>query len=62
MILIGENRSTWREIRPSACCSTANHKCTELGCTQVLRGDRPTTDPLRHGMALLKRWAILTHK
>jgi hypothetical protein len=53
-ILIGENRSTRRKIWPSATLSTTNPTWIDPGANPGLRGERPSTNDLRHGMAFHK--------
>jgi hypothetical protein len=53
MKLTGENRSTRRETCLSATLSTINPTWTNLGSNPGLRGERPATNRLSHGKALI---------
>jgi hypothetical protein len=53
MILTGENRRTRRKTCPSATLSTINPTWIEPGANPSLRGERPATNDLRHGMAIV---------
>jgi hypothetical protein len=52
MILTGENRRTRRKTCPSATLSTTNPTWIDPGANPGLRGERPATNHLSHGMAL----------
>jgi hypothetical protein len=52
MILTGKNRRTRTETCPSATSSTTNPTWTYPEVNPSLRGDRPGTNRLSHGMAL----------
>jgi hypothetical protein len=52
MILIGENRRTWRKTCPSATLSTTNPTWINPGANPALRCGRPATNRLNHGSAL----------
>jgi hypothetical protein len=54
MILTEENRRTQRNICPSATLSTTNPTWNDPGVNPGLRGERPATNRLSHGTALLK--------
>jgi hypothetical protein len=49
----GENRRTRRRTCPSATLSTTNPAWVDPDANPVLRGERPTTNHLSHGTALL---------
>jgi hypothetical protein len=51
MILTGENRRTRRKTCPSATLSTTNPTRIDQGTNPGLRGERPVTNRLSHGMA-----------
>jgi hypothetical protein len=51
MKLRGENRSTRGKSCPSATLSTTNPTWTDPGPNPGLRGERPATNRLSHGMA-----------
>jgi hypothetical protein len=51
MKLPGENRSTRGKTCPSATLSTTNPTLTDPGSNPSLRGGRPATNRLSHGMA-----------
>jgi hypothetical protein len=53
MKLTGENQSTRGKTCPSATFSTTNPTWTDPGSNPGLRGGRPATNRLSHGMALL---------
>jgi hypothetical protein len=53
MKLTGKNRSNRGKTCPSATLSTTNPIWTDSGSNPGLRGDRPATNRLRHGTALL---------
>jgi hypothetical protein len=50
---VAENRSTWVKICPNVTSSTTNPTCTEPGSNSGLCGERPATNRLSHGTALL---------
>jgi hypothetical protein len=50
MKLTGENRSTRGKTCPSATLSTINPTWTKPGSNPGLRGERPATNRLKHGM------------
>jgi hypothetical protein len=52
MILTGENIRTQRKTCPSATLSTTNNTWIDPGANLGLRGERPATNDLSHGMAL----------
>jgi hypothetical protein len=52
MKLTWENRSTRRKICPSSTLSTTIPTWTDPGSNLGLRGERPSTNRLSHGMAL----------
>jgi hypothetical protein len=52
-ILTGENRKTRRKTCPSATFSTTNPTWIDPGANPGLRGERPATNDLRHGTALI---------
>jgi hypothetical protein len=54
MTLTGKNGSTQGETYPSATLSTKNPTWTDPGWNPGLRGERPATNRLSHGTALLK--------
>jgi hypothetical protein len=49
-----EDRLTGCKICHSATLSTTNVTWTDLGSNPVLRSERPATDRLSHGVALLR--------
>jgi hypothetical protein len=51
MILTGENRITRRKTRSCATLSTTNPILIDPGANPGLRGERPATNDLSHGMA-----------
>jgi hypothetical protein len=53
MKLTGENRSTRRKTCHSANLSTANPAWTDPESNPALRGERPATNRLNHGTALI---------
>jgi hypothetical protein len=53
MILTGENRWTRWKTCPSATLSTTNPTWIDPGANPDLRGERPATNDLSHGTALL---------
>jgi hypothetical protein len=53
MKLIGENRSTRREICPSATLSATNPTWTDPGSNPGLCSERPATNRLSRGMAYI---------
>jgi hypothetical protein len=57
MILTGKNRRTLRKTCPSATLSTTNLTCIDPGANPGLRGEKPATNDLSHGMAL--SWQFL---
>jgi hypothetical protein len=57
MKLTGENRSTPGQTCPSATLSTTNPTWTDPGSNPDLRGERPATNRLSHGTAML----LITH-
>jgi hypothetical protein len=56
MELTGKTRSTWGKTCHSATLLTINHTWTDPGSNPTLRGDRPATNCLNHGTALLGEW------
>jgi hypothetical protein len=52
-ILTGENRRTRRKTLPSATLSTTNPTRIDPGANMGLRGERPATNDMSHGMAQL---------
>jgi hypothetical protein len=63
IILVGENRRIWRETYPSATSSTTNPTWNDPAANQGLRGERPATNLLSHGMTCfvrLSRYIVLT--
>jgi hypothetical protein len=64
MKLTGENLSTRRKTCPSATLSTTNPTWNDPGSKPGLRGERPETNGLSHGMAhrsLLVRTKYSSH-
>jgi hypothetical protein len=53
MKLTGENRTTRRKTCPSATLSTTNPTWTDPGSNPGLRGEKPATNRLSHGTALM---------
>jgi hypothetical protein len=53
MILTGENRRTRRKTCPNATLSTKNPTCIDLGVNLGLHGERPATNDLSHGTAIV---------
>jgi hypothetical protein len=53
MKFTGENHSTRGETCPSVTLSTTNPTWTDPGSNPGLRGERPATNRLSHGMALV---------
>jgi hypothetical protein len=53
MKLTGENRSDRGKTCPSATLSTTNPTWTDPGSNPGLRGERPATNRLSHGTALV---------
>jgi hypothetical protein len=53
MKLAGENRSTRGKTCPSTTLSTTNPTWTDPGLNPSLRRERPATNRLRHGTAML---------
>jgi hypothetical protein len=53
MKLTEENRSTRGKACPSATLSTTNPTWTDLRSNPGLRGERPATNCLSHGMAFV---------
>jgi hypothetical protein len=53
MKLTEENRSTPGKTFPNATFSTTNPTWTDPGSNPCLRGERPATNRLSHGTALL---------
>jgi hypothetical protein len=53
MNLTGENRSTGGKTCPSATLSTTNPTWTDRGSNPCLRGERPATNRLSHGTAII---------
>jgi hypothetical protein len=54
MKLTEENRSTREKTCPSATLSTTNPTWIDPGSNPGLRGERPATNRLSHGTALIK--------
>jgi hypothetical protein len=50
-ILTRDNQKTWRKTYPSATLSTTNPTRIDPGANPSLRGERPATNDLSHGMA-----------
>jgi hypothetical protein len=57
--LTEENRSTQGKTCPSATLSTTNPTWTEPGSNPGLHGERPATNRLSHGTALVCRFHLL---
>jgi hypothetical protein len=55
MTLTGENRRIRRKTCPSATSSNTNPTRTDLSANAGLRGEKPATDRLSYGKALLER-------
>jgi hypothetical protein len=53
MILTGDNRSVRRKTCPSATLSTTSLTWTELGSNLNLSGEKPATNRLSHGTAVI---------
>jgi hypothetical protein len=51
LILVVENRGTWRKISPSVTLFTTNLTWTDTCSNPDLRGERPVTKRLSHGTA-----------
>jgi hypothetical protein len=49
-----ENGRALRKVCPIATLSTTNPTWTDPGANMRLRGERPVTNPLRHGMAYVE--------
>jgi hypothetical protein len=60
MKITGENRSTREKTCPSATLSTTNPTLTDPGSIPGLRGERPATNRLSHGTALVIRLLIMS--
>jgi hypothetical protein len=58
IILRGENRRTWTETCPSATLSITYTTRTDQG----LHGERPVTNCLSHGMAILRPSSTTTNR
>jgi hypothetical protein len=56
MIVTGENRRTRIKTCPSATLSTKNTTWIDPGANPGLRGERPATNRLSHGMAGTNDW------
>jgi len=54
MIMTRVRRSTRRKPCPNTTLSTTNNKETDLASNLGLRGERPATHRLSHGLASLK--------
>jgi hypothetical protein len=54
MILTGENRRTQRKTCPIATLSTTNPTWIDPGANPGLRGERPATNDLSHGTAVIR--------
>jgi hypothetical protein len=54
-IFTGENRRTRRKTCPNATLSTTNHTWIGTGVNPDLQGERPATNDLSHGTALIRR-------
>jgi hypothetical protein len=61
MELTGENRSTRGKTCPSTTLSTTNLTWNDPGSNTSLRGDRPATNRLRHGTAMLVAYSTLSN-
>jgi hypothetical protein len=53
MKLTGQNRSTLGKTYPSVTLSTINPTWSDPGSSPDLRGERPATNRLSHGTALV---------
>jgi hypothetical protein len=56
MLLTGENWRTWRETCPSATLFTTNLTRTDPDANPVLCNERPVTNRVSHGTAILAPW------
>jgi len=52
MTIKGEERSTWREIYPSATLSTASNIYSILGANPGIRSEKPAINHLRYGTVI----------